>query len=409
MKTLLDLIDAASTMFWCPEPYMTLEQKTMGNYGVCCRSAPLPYTVHDKNIQEHFNSKEMKALRAEMESGQVGQSIGYYCRKCLMHEKSGITSKRQRRVEQLRYISQDSSKQRFIDGFEHAANAETIDISKMGVYIMEFKFFGNLCNLNCLMCHPKQSSSIAKDWKDKGKWNGPVVINLYADLTEDKRSIFFEEMRRMLPNTLQVKFTGGEPMINKNILELIDFIVQEGFAKDIILRVVTNATVLPERFTSCVKHFKRFICQVSVDGVWDVNDYQRVGANFNTIDRNINKILTLPNTQASITTAVTALNCGHVEDIYLYALHKNLGIDLSSIVVTPSYMMPQVLPQDLKDKYIQKLEKSVYRDKFADVITALKDTSTFTETQRQVEYVRLLNRLEERDLQHGTSYEDILC
>ena len=403
-----ELIKTSAETFWCPEPYMTLEQKTFGNYGVCCRSQPLPYTTLEKTIAEHFNSSEMQELRTEMESGVVGKKIGYYCKKCIVHEKSGVFSKRQRRIQRIRGMLTDPTNSKFIQGLKTTVETGIVDLSTMGVFSLEFKFFGNLCNLNCLMCHPLQSSSIAKEWKDNNKWDGPTVINLYKEFTTEQKETFYNEIRALLPNTLQVKFTGGEPMMNKDLLDLINFIVKSGYANNITLRVVTNGTIVPERFTKQVKHFKQFICQVSVDGVWAVNDYQRAGSKFDVIDANIDRYKALPNTRVSINSAITALNCGYVDELYLYAKHKEIDIDLTSVVLTPTYLMPQVLPTEVKQKYVKKLLASEHKVKYVNVINALTDVVTLTPTDQAYQYARLINRLEEHDNTHNTNYKDII-
>lgn len=407
-KKLKFFLNNSNTMFWCPEPYMTMEQKTFGNYGVCCRSKPLPYTMQEKTFQEHFNSKQMILLREEFEEGVPGPATKEYCQKCIAHENSGIVSRRQTRIEQIKKLKDPTFYDRLCNTVERSVNKEPLHIQDMAFYSLEFKFFGNLCNLKCMMCHPRQSSAIAVEWKQLKKWNGPVHTNMYADFDLKQKQTFYEEMDMILPNTMEVKFTGGEPLMNQDILDLLHYMKDKGYSKTITLNIITNGTLLPEKFMSVIGDFKKVNCMVSVDGVFELNDYQRVGSKFKDVDNTISKLQQYPNINVLIGAAITAINCGKIDELLLYAKHKGVYIDLTSIVLTPNYLMPQVLPQELKQQYLNRYEQSAYADQFVNVIMALKDQTTFNENQRKALFAKLIDHLNEKDQRDGTNYKEVI-
>ena len=67
---------------WCTEPFITLENKVWGNWGLCCRSKPLPYSAKDVSPLDHFNGNTMKRIRMDMKSNNITDEIKTYCEKC---------------------------------------------------------------------------------------------------------------------------------------------------------------------------------------------------------------------------------------------------------------------------------------------------------------------------------------
>lgn len=379
---------------------MTLEQKTLGNYGVCCRSTPLPYKTTDTTIEEHFNSEQMQSIRDELET-EPSEYVNNYCAKCIYHENSGLISRRQHRINQLLDTTQEF-KTKFSEILQKSIDKDHIKLEDMQFYSIEFKFFGNLCNLQCLMCHPHQSSSIASDWKKRGKWNKQTHFNLYREYTDEQKEAFYKEMDKMLPNTLQVKFTGGEPLMNEDILDLVQYMVDKGYSETIELTMITNGTKLPQRFIDVITQFKRVKCMVSTDGVFEYNDYQRVNSDFFEVDKTIKKLKALDNVEVLLGSAITAVNIGNMDELYRYANHLGLYVDLTNIVLTPAYMNPQVLPQDIKNKFLAKYKSSKNREKFEQIIQCLE--SDIDELERMQKFAKLIYHLEEKDKRDGTDY-----
>ena len=374
---------------------MTFEQRTFGNYGVCCRSYPLPYTMSDMSIEEHFNSNLMKQIRAEMESGVPGETVNKYCNKCIYHEKTGVTSRRQHRIEQL-----NSCTSPFLTGIstiiQHSLENVHINLQDMKFYSMEFKFFGNLCNLKCMMCHPHQSSSLAVEWKKDGRWKGPTHINTYHDINQEK---FWEEMDIMLPNTNELKFTGGEPLMNNDILDMLNYCVEKGYSQSLVLVMITNGTKLPDNFLSLLGEFKSVKMNISLDGVFEVNDYQRVGSKFEVIDKHINELLKYKNVDVQLTTAITAINAGNIRNIINYAKHKKIYADISNIVLKPNHISLHVLPKHIRELFAERLNG---------IAPQVEAALRYDDPEAEKLFPAFIQSLRNKDTRDGTNFLDII-
>ena len=249
---------------WCTEPFNVIENKVWGNWGLCCRSAPLPYSAKDVAPLDHFNSDIMKQIRVDMLNHHISDDIKKYCHKCINHESNNITSMRQTRLHNEFPIKAIQS-----------AIDNSGEIKDFQFRSIEIKFFGNLCNLKCRMCGPEYSSSIAAEQKKAGIYKGPTHINAYADM-QDKDQ-FYKDLDVILPHTEIIKFTGGEPMMNKDIQTMIQYTVDRGYNKHLTLKIITNGTHVNQTLLNLGKRFKSFWIEVTLDEMFDINDNQRVG------------------------------------------------------------------------------------------------------------------------------------
>lgn len=298
---------------WCIEPFITLENKVYGPWGLCCRSKPLPYGPEVSPL-EHFNGSTMQRIRNDMLKHNITNEIKYLCEKCIQHEERGITSRRQQKLDIPIPTGYD-------------------------FYTVEVKFFGNLCNLKCKMCSGMYSSSIAAEEKKLGNWTGPTVYNGFENTNKEK---FYSDMEQILPHTRIIKFTGGEPTMNKGIVEFIQWIVNKGYSEHLVLKIITNGTRKNNKLLKLSKKFKQFIVAISVDGTWDIDEYQRIGTIFDNIIENIKMYRNYGDT--TIYSVITALNVHNIPDLVAFAETMHTTIDLTSIVLSPSHLRIEVLP-----------------------------------------------------------------
>lgn len=306
---------------WCVEPFITLENKVSGPWGLCCKSKSLSYT-DELSPLEHFNSETMKRIRKDMLNHNVTEEIQKLCQSCILHENDGITSRRQRKAHlDIPEVSDEG------------------DVAEYQFNTIEVKFFGNLCNLKCKMCKGELSSSIAADEKKAGRWTGPTVIDAFKYVDQDK---FYSDMREILPNARMIKFTGGEPTMNVGITQFIEWIVDNGYARKLELKIITNGTRRSDRIIELSRHFKRFVVDISVDATWEIDEYQRVGTKFEDVIENIHLYKNCASIK--IGPVITALNVGDVSNLVAFAKAVDAPLDLSSIANDPPHMKVDVLP-----------------------------------------------------------------
>jgi len=174
-----------------------------------------------------------------------------------------------------------------------------IDVNKPALKYLEVSF-GNYCNLSCRTCN----SGLSTTWYDDDKkLEGvydtveafPKIIDIpFSWNTEDFNSI--EE----------IKFVGGEPMLNPNFPKFLETVLATGRGKDITLIIFSNTSWFPKDKTiELLKKFKKVYIWMSIDSYGSRNDYIRNKSQWSVVDSCAQKWLDLEKDTGTIGTVLT--------------------------------------------------------------------------------------------------------
>jgi len=363
---------------FCPLPWIHLATRPNGDVRVCCtanasgagktdnkevglvKQDGVNMNLRDHTIEEVWNSEQMRNTRLQMLNGEVPSS----CRKCFEEEAKGIKSKRNWETE---VWNERIDVQEIVD--------QTHDDGTLPVNIPYFDLrLGNLCNLKCIMCSPHDSSKWVKDWKLQ--YPKYELIDLKQDQGWDpgfdyvwyKKSSFLDSVKNQAHHIKELYFAGGEPLLIPEHYAILQFMIDEGYAKDCILRYNSNATDISQRLLDMWEYFKEVKFNFSIDSVGEKNDYIRHPSKWDSIVSNMHL---LDNTSDHITVnlacAVQLLNVHSLAELAQWKLDQNFkkinrapyggGIIGLHLVYLPSYLNVRVLPQDLKDQAADTISK----------------------------------------------------
>lgn len=147
------------------------------------------------------------------------------------------------------------------------------------------------CNLRCLMCY---NNAI-----------GPLP----NELTGVQWKKLLDEMDRIA--VFEARFTGGEPTLHPDFLEILDYAIAKGF----YVSVATNGVWKKEMLKKiCSRNIDDFI--ISVDGPKEINNYLREGGSF---ERTIETIKALKNAgmkKVRINTVLSKVNYLEIEELF---------------------------------------------------------------------------------------------
>jgi MoaA/NifB/PqqE/SkfB family radical SAM enzyme len=288
------------------------------------------WNIENNSIQHSRNTQIWKDLRKSFLDGIMPD----LCGTCINAERVGASSPRQLNNEYL---------------FEHLdadimAEVQTIidnDLTANKILALDY-MPSNYCNLACVMCYAGASSQrLVFDLKQginaKYQING-VNIDFF-DLIQDVRIL---------------GFTGGETIIQPEVLKLIDFVIDQGLASNMIITILTNASNFPDSLVEKFKQFKRVLYTVSIDGVGPVIEYQRRGCDWNTIQQNVKKIHQSP-VHEIINHVVTAINILNAMDFVDWC-HENDLKFVSVSHVFQRHLGMVALPPELKQLALERLQ-----------------------------------------------------
>lgn len=208
---------------------------------------------------------------------------------------------------------------------------------------------GNHCNLKCLMCQPRDSDKIAREYDHMG---------LEYSLTgrEEFDWIGLAEIKQRIDDIELLDMLGGEPLLSKPLLEFLRELVDMDRAKDIDLIFDTNGTVYTPRLAELLSEFKSVNFKVSMEAVGAANDYIRYPSKFSKVCKNIDLYKQMPNSYVQFMPTFGILNIFTFPELLSWAELRGLPMAMFNYVHTHSYQDPVVLPKPLKEQLLEKIE-----------------------------------------------------
>lgn len=231
----------------CYAPWTNLFFNTDGKAIICCKNTKVVIGQYpDQTISEIWFNSKVNKLREKIDH----KDFSFGCYKCL-----------------------DSIQQK------NANSVTAIQFDKFGMLplskyprIIEFEL-SNRCNLACVMCSERVSSTIAKQ---KGELQHSEIK--YND-------DFVDQLDEFIPHLYEAKFSGGEPFLIPIYYKIWKKIKQIKPSTKIFIQ--TNGTILNDEIKQLILDLS-FRINVSLDSL-NKENYEkiRINASFNETMKNI--------------------------------------------------------------------------------------------------------------------------
>lgn len=164
----------------------------------------------------------------------------------------------------------------------------------------------NNCNLKCLHCYNDSTPLKGKRYITSEEFQG--IIDKALDC-----------------NTKSIALSGGEPLLNPHLLDIISLILNKGLS----CRIVTNGTLIDRSFLRSIG--PSVSIQISLDGVKAESHERLTGVvgSFNDTVLAI-ELLNNMNIPYTIKSIISPYNCDELNDMVQFAIdHKAKGISFS--------------------------------------------------------------------------------
>ena len=246
------------------------------------------YDTVNHTLQEIWDSDGIRIVREKMLKGEKIKE----CSHCYYQESVGKESYRQSFNRQ--WLSKFPEIHRRIE----KSKRENFYVDSPPLYLDIRP--GNKCNLKCRMCNPGNSSLIFREQEElleKKKLAPRLVDTSYFSKNEQsfkewyKNPDLWKMIDRWIPHIKKFYFTGGEPTLIEKNWQIMDRAIERGFAQNISLHFNINCTYVPDKLLRTFDHFSSITLSLSVDGFGVVQEYIRHPSKWETIERNIRKIL----------------------------------------------------------------------------------------------------------------------
>lgn len=331
---------------FCVAPWLNLNIAIGGDAKPCCEIKGDFGHVGRQSIEEIWQGKEFRDLRARLARDERDDR----CSKCYEIEATGGQS-----LRRLYNEGRASQADRILD---HAGECAGATESSVPLPIALDLRFSNLCNFSCRTCGHDASTK----WFSEARKMGWAVAPEALIKSFDSPNSAMHSLRPLLPNVEQVYFAGGEPLLIAEHYALLQELIAQG-RTDVELVYNSNMSELRLGKLDVLALWSRFrdvIIQVSIDGSGARGELIREGLSWTGFVANLATIKQrCPHVRMRFGVTVSVFNIWVLPDLYreLLALGCAGARDFHfHVLQEPNYYSIQILPRDLKQEVMRRLE-----------------------------------------------------
>jgi MoaA/NifB/PqqE/SkfB family radical SAM enzyme len=237
------------------------------------------------------------------------------------------------------------------------------------IWFLDLKL-GNICNLKCRICGSWSSSKWAGEEIDYLKQSGATkeqqrqhtayqMLKQGAWPRESQR--FWNSLDELLPKVKYFEFTGGEPFLIQEHVDLLKRAADQGYAENITLHYNTNGTVYPVELETVWAKFKRVEIALSIDNVGKRFEYERYGANWKEVNENVLRFENLKsrvnNIDLQLCFTVNVLNVLYLDELLAWSSNIRFDTYHWNMLHGPEELSIAALDEAAKNQIIQQLNK----------------------------------------------------
>jgi MoaA/NifB/PqqE/SkfB family radical SAM enzyme len=366
--------DIVTNRMFCPMPWTGLMYNFDGTVKNCIRSASPIGNIKD-DVIEDIVTGDTNTNRQWLIADRTKNSG---CSPCYKLEEGknrfDIISDRIFYIRELKHVP--------LDTYQHGNfDLKTIDVR-----------WTNLCNFACVYCGPEFSS----------KWASELGTTIETP-TQTQRDDFKQYIFDRAGQLDHVYLAGGEPLLMKENLELLDQIRPETQ-----LRINTNLSKVDTKIFERICEFKNVHWIISVETIEEEFEYIRYGGRWTDFLDNLNTISKLGH-KISFNMLHFLLN--HQSLFGCVDFLKAMGFHNNSFVIgpllNPDYLNIRQLPDHMLNSVKETLEKRIsegpgflLEDGYRNMLKYIQEpvSKDFAESLRQLELLDQRRNLNSRNI-----------
>lgn len=227
--------------------------------------------------------------------------------------------------------------------------------------------FSNLCNLGCRSCGSSDSSTFEK--VTKIKLDFPSMAQDLSEMTEYWNMLLeYIDKKFHETETIIIHPIGGETFIQPGFHKLLDWLIEQDFARRSVLRVTTSfATPISDALIDRFKRFKRVELLASIDSVGENYHHVRWPAKFEKVERNLETLIKLYRAHPDIFSVAGIMpifslnNIFYLDEILDYWTKWSQDNEISMFMETmhlyrPVFLSIHILPSEYRQDLVEILE-----------------------------------------------------
>jgi sulfatase maturation enzyme AslB (radical SAM superfamily) len=173
---------------------------------------------------------------------------------------------------------------------------------------------------------------------------------------------FWSEIDTVVDDIRYIEFTGGEPFMIEEHFEMLRGIVDRGIAPQVEIHYNTNGTQYPQAAVEIWKHFKTVEIAFSIDDLCERFEYQRSGAKWTDVQRNIELFrqmrLAHKNIQLQCCSTVNIFNVRYIDQLADWISAQGFDFVYWNIMHDAPHFSIAALPESAKKAVAEHLSKA---------------------------------------------------
>ena len=319
---------------FCVIPWISITSDNAGLVRPCCKFAEKDKqgeyqtgSLKENTYEEIWNGNDFKKIRqAFLDNKRISE-----CSSCWKEEAAGHMSYR------MMY------NQFYFKDKEYGLEADSPKIVDLKL--------SNVCNFKCRMCDNSYSSLILKEDKAFKGYDVPdESYYLSSKILETKNESYF--FNKILPNLVQIEFTGGEPFVSPEAKKIIKILSESEYAKNIMVNIITNGSIVNPVILSQLRKFKRVNIGLSIDDTGRRAEYQRNGTIWDVVSNNC-KMFNSDYFSVNIHATINNYSIWHFDETLNWAKKNGIRV-VTNILHGPERLCIQNLSPYAKSKVFQK-------------------------------------------------------
>lgn len=220
----------------------------------------------------------------------------------------------------------------------------------------------NTCNLMCVSCNPQSSSKWATLVSQNLDKADELSIDYYTQRRIiDKRPLSWHKetntildvLKENVKETKILKFTGGEPLLIKQVKDICKIFVDNNLNSNVNLKLITNGQAdIDEEWSEIFDYFNYVDLTVSIDGIGSRYEYIRRGSSWDKMTQFMDHVTKLPNVCVQVAYLQQTLNAAVKQQTQDWVKQYDLDIDNDTeILDEPSFLNYSSLKPHLRERY----------------------------------------------------------
>jgi hypothetical protein len=308
------------------------------------------WDIQDHSVVNGRNTKPWQKMRQDFLNDQFHNI--HDCRSCSSNERTGTTSPRQ---QNNKFLAQFLN----VDIVKEVKDIIACDNQVHDVFTLDY-YPSNYCNYSCVMCAGGASSQRQTFEVQVLKYQQKIVLN-----SPDP------DFYNVLNKVQVINFTGGETVLQKQVHEIMDYLIEKDLAKNILITLLTNASSSAWDLDEKFRQFRQVIYNVSIDGIGAVGEYQRRSSRWSTVEKNSLELMSHPYISTVVNFVLTGINALDIMPFVNWSYDhnfgpKNPGDDEGSYInVSPVFRVDHLgvsaLPDSLRQLALNRLQQGRLR------------------------------------------------